>query len=585
MAPQESLRRGLFLTSILLLAVCSTAAAQELSRACDPLSEATPAGDEAWAGFVSDRVTDLTVDAASNGPCDCPDCCRARAEGKPVPPRVTCCHGCEVNWAKIPATVRPVARTGNFNIPPAPGPGYYSLWDFATGECRAKPPKSGYPSFVLMPPSFFDADFRYVETLDPDERTLVEKLKRIPLNDCLMFSTGGQFWLRYMNEHNVRLSEVDSDYTLSRVRMFGDVNYSDHVRVFGEFIWADCFAENLPAAAIDVNRGDLLNLFIDLRLFDWDDHGVYVRGGRQELLFGSQRLISTLDWANVRRTFQGVKVFRQGDKWDFDAFWTQPVPVSPNDFDSPDENTNFAGSWLTYRPEKGRFLDFYYLYWGNSNNVTQQGIVRYPADIHTLGSRWSGDKNGFLWDAELMLQLGQQQQQNLLAGAGTVGLGRNWKDACYSPTAWIYYDYASGDANPNDGEFHTFNQLHPFGHYYLGWIDLVGRQNIHDLNAHFYLYPTPWITAFVQYHHFWLNQSTDALYGVAGNAYRRDPTGAAGTNVGDEIDFVANFHVAQYSELLLGYSRLFGGGFLEKTAGPNQAADAELFHMSFSQRW
>ena len=50
----------------------------------------------------------------------------------------------------------------------------------------------------------------------------------------------------------------------------------------------------------------------------------------------------------------------------------------------------------------------------------------------------------------------------------------------------------------------------------------------------------------------------------AGNAYRRDPTGAAGTNVGDEIDFVANFHLARYSDLLLGYSRLFGGGFLER---------------------
>jgi len=41
-----------------------------------------------------------------------------------------------------------------------------------------------------------------------------------------------------------------------------------------------------------------------------------------------------------------------------------------------------------------------------------------------------------------------------------VGLGRHWKDACWSPTAWIYYDYASGDANPNDGDFNTFNQLH-----------------------------------------------------------------------------------------------------------------------------
>lgn len=585
MAIPRPWRYGLVLTCALLLAVCPIAAAQESSDRLDALPDGTLAGGETVGEFASDRLASVTSDASGSGLCDCVDCCRARAEGKPVAARVTCCHGCEVNWAKVPGTIRPTARPGNFNIPPAPGPGYFSLWDRLSGNCHAKPPKSGYPSFGLMPPSFFDADFRYAETLDPDDRTLVEELKRVPLGDCLMFSTGGQFWLRFMNENNSRLTETHNDYTLSRVRAFGDVNFGDRVRVFGEFIWADSFAEELPAALIDVNRGDLLNLFADLRLFDVADHAVYVRGGRQELLFGSQRLVSTLDWANVRRTFQGVKVFRQGEKWDFDAFWVQPVPVNPSDFDSPDENADFAGTWLTYRPEKGRFLDFYYLYFGNSNQVIQQGIVRYPADIHTLGTRWTGDKNGFLWDTELMLQLGQQQTQDLLAGAATLGLGRHWKDACYTPTAWVYYDYASGDANPNDGDFHTFNQLHPFGHYYLGWIDLVGRQNVHDLNAHLYFYPAPWITMFVQYHHFWLNHSTDALYSVAGTAYRRDPTGAAGTNIGDEIDLVANFHVARYTDLLLGYSRLFGGGFLERTAAPDRAADSELFHLTFSQRW
>ncbi len=584
---QRSLRIGSLLFSALLLTIASVVAAQESPpsencRSEGSLSEVAT-GDEPAVEFVTDRMSDLATEGEGDAS-GCSACCRARAPGAPATPRKTCCCGHEVNWARVPATIRAIPRPGNFGIPPS-GPGYFSFWDRVRCDCREKPPKSGYPSFALMPPSFFDADFRYVETLAPEDRTLVEELKRIPLGDCLMFSTGGQFWMRFMNENNARLTEAHNDYTLARVRTFGDLNYGEALRVYGEFIWADAFSEDLPAAAIDANRGDVLNLFADLRLFEIADHPVYVRGGRQELLFGSQRLVAPLDWANVRRTFQGVKVFRQGEKWDFDAFWTQPVPANPDDFDSPDENANFAGSWLTYRPEKGRFLDLYYLYFGNTNDVVQQGIVRYPADIHTLGTRWTGDKDGWLWDTELMLQMGQQQEQDLLAGAATAGLGRNWKDARWLPTAWVYYDYASGDGDPNDGHFHTFNQLHPFGHYYLGWIDLVGRQNIHDLNAHFYVYPTPWITAFVQYHHFWLNQSTDALYGVAGNAYRRDPTGAAGTNVGDEIDFVANFHLARYTDLLAGYSKLFGGSFLERTAGPNRAADAEFFHMTFSQRW
>ncbi len=100
-----------------------------------------------------------------------------------------------------------------------------------------------------------------------------------------------------------------------------------------------------------------------------------------------------------------------------------------------------------------------------------------------------------------------------------------------------------------------------FGHYYLGWMDLVGRQNIHDVNAHLYVYPTAWCTVWLQYHHFWLAQSQDALYNAGGAAYRRDPTGQAGNNVGDEIDLVMNFHTGQYSDVLLSYNQFFGRTF------------------------
>jgi hypothetical protein len=36
--------------------------------------------------------------------------------------------------------------------------------------------------------------------------------------------------------------------------------------------------------------------------------------GRQELLYGAQRLISPLDWANTRRTFEGGKLIWQGER-------------------------------------------------------------------------------------------------------------------------------------------------------------------------------------------------------------------------------------------------------------------------------
>ncbi len=496
-------------------------------------------------------------------------------------PRSTNCRGRCVDWSSVPGSIRPLHRPGNFPVPPT-GPGYYSLTDAMHGICRDKPRKNGYPPFALMPPSYFDADFRYVESLPFSDRTLSERLKRWQLSDCATFSTGGQFWTRYMSERNSRLSPNNNDYNLSRVRAFGDLLIGDRIRFYGEFIWADSFGEDLAPLPIDVNRGDALNLFVEVKLFETHDKPVYARVGRQELLLGSQRLVSTLDWANTRRTFDGVRVFRQGEQWDLDVFYTAFVPPNPNGLDQLDDNREFAGAWATYRPQKGHFVDFFYLYAENENAVAQQRIVRAPADIHTIGTRYAGDHCGWLWDFWGAMQFGELNGQDIVAGAGTASVGRSFKQALWSPAAWIAYDYASGDSDPTAGNAHTFNHLYPFGHYYLGWADQVGRQNIHDLNAHLYLYPANWITVWLQYHHFWLDESRDALYNAGGVAIRRDATGAAGTNVGDEIDVVMNFHLANNSDLLLGYSYLFGGSFLTNTSGPDNMS---LFYLMFQQRW
>lgn len=509
--------------------------------------------------------------------------CPACSSAPPHPECVTCCCGSPVHWKQVPV-VRPMPRSGMFYIAPDDA-GPYSLADALRGIYPAAPPRSGYPPIAGIPPSFFDTDWRYVDTLPPGRRTLVESLKRVHLGDCFLFATGGQVWTRYMHEYNSRLQEANNDYLLVRNRVWGDLWFKDTVRVYGEYLWADTFGEDLAPLATDINLGDILNLFVEVKVLELDGRPVQARVGRQELLLGSQRMVSTLDWANTRRTFEGVRVFRQGETWDWDMFWTQFVPPRASEFDRADHDQDFAGAWLTHRPRPGEFHDYYYLYYNNRHPITQQDIRRAPLETNTLGTRHAGSRGGYLWDIEAAVQFGRQDGQDLLAGMATVGGGYHFADAPLSPTWWVYYDWASGDPDPGSGRAHTFNQLFPFGHHYLGWVDQVGRQNIHDLNTHLFLFPANWITVWLQYHHFWLDEPRDALYNAGGVAIRRDPSGGAGTNVGDELDVVLNFHLARYSDVLVGYSKLWGGGFLERTAGNGRAADTELFYAMFSQRW
>ncbi len=511
--------------------------------------------------------------------------------GKKVEPAVvvegeSCTEGeCQggFDFKKVPP-VRPTPRLGSFSIPPK-GPGYYSVLDQIQGNMRDGPSKYPSPPFALSGTSFFDYDYRYLDNPKNTDFDYTDCLKRIRLCDDWLFSTGGQIFDRYANEQKSRLGLRDNNYDLFRVRTYGDLWYQDKFRLYGEFISASTYWQNLGPLPIDQNPADVQNLFIDMKLLDIDDYALYGRVGRQEILLGSQRLVSTLDWANTRRTFDGARLLRTGEKWDFDLFWLQPVIPNPQGWSSVDNNQNFAGAWTTYRPKKGTSLDLYYLMLDNTNHTVQSGLTRAPYTVHTFGSRYAGNEGGFLWDFEGALQGGERGSKDIIAGMGTAGLGYNFADTIFNPTLWIYYDYAGGTHNTNGGTSSTFNQLFPFGHYYFGWIDQVGRQNINDLNTNITLYPTNYINLQLQYHHFWLDSATDALYNAAGNAIRRSASGAAGTDVGDEFDMLVNFHLDKHSDLLFGYSKLFGGSFMQRTDGRTGSTNSSLTYVQYSYRW
>jgi hypothetical protein len=493
---------------------------------------------------------------------------------------------CPNPWLKIPP-VRIFPRLGNFPNPPT-GPGFYSLADVIHHNYRENPPRFPYFPSAAMAFSFFDADFRYLDDPKNTQHDLFDPLHRCRLGCDWLFNTGGEVRIRPMHENNSRLSGRDNAYDLLRTRVYGDLWYRDNCRVYLEYLDAHSFNLDLPPQGIDENRSDFLNLFVDLKVAEIDEKPLYVRAGRQELLFGSERLISPLDWANTRRTFNGVRLFRQGEKFDFDMFWMQPVIPDPSNVDSVDNDQNFAGIWTTYRAQRGRFFDLYWLWLDNVTPAPLLGEPRaFPFNFHTLGMRHTGDKHLWLWDVELMLQLGDRGRQTTVAAATSVGGGYHFKDLFANPTFWVYSDWASGDQDPGAGDhFTTFNQLFPFGHYYLGWLDLVGRQNIHDFNCHLLFYPAKAIFVWAQYHHFELASARDALYNTAGAPLRRDPTGRAGHEVGDEIDLIVNFHVGPHSDLMVGYSKLFAGDFIKETATtPARARSPELFFLMFTFRW
>src|SRR5256885_57888 len=129
-----------------------------------------------------------------------------------------------------PSALFPVHPTGGVSSPLLAG-----LRDTS----RQVPPKYPYPRFGIIPWSFYNADWRYLDDPNNTETDFFDPLKRIRLGDNWMFTTGGDFRTRYMNEVDSRLSGIDNTYDQYRLRVYGDLWYRDLFRGYAEFLYAE----------------------------------------------------------------------------------------------------------------------------------------------------------------------------------------------------------------------------------------------------------------------------------------------------------------------------------------------------------
>lgn len=517
---------------------------------------------------------EVAVPPAADAPPAAPAAGEKKADAPKPPP----------TWHGYKIPVQPFAPPGAFPILPTDA-GYYTLLDELRGEVRDKPPRWPYPRSGPILPSFAEFDFSYLDAIPFDQRDWAEKLHRVPVGDHWLVGTGGEVRTRYNSETNTRLLGKNDTYQLFRTRVYTDVWYEDRFRVFTEFYYGDTIWQDVPPYARDVNRGDIQQLFVDLKLGEVHDHPVYLRAGRQEMLYGSQRLISTNDWGNNRLRFDGLKAFYRSEKLDADLFLTRPTVARFDDLDPPDHNLTFSGAWLTYKPKKGTFVDLYYLNLDSHTPTGVRGQFRTGSfNISTFGGRYYGrHDSGLLLDVEGVLQFGHWADQTILAQAFHVYGGWYFKDCWATPTVWVGYDYASGDPDPNNtGQRRTFHQLFQFGHYYYGFIDVTGGQNIRDWNVQAYAFPANWLLAGVQYHVFRLDSNKDALYNAAGAPIRQDRTGRAGNDVGSELDVLVNVHVTDRQDVFINYCHFFTGPFIRAT-GPSFGLD--YVYLQYSLRW
>ncbi|MCI0365637.1 MAG: alginate export family protein [Phycisphaerales bacterium] len=404
-----------------------------------------------------------------------------------------------------------------------------------------------------------------------------DPIKFIPLNDngdCYL-SLGGEARWRFEYYRNYRWDPGAPDqdgYLLQRYLLQADLHLGESVRAFGQL---QSSLEEWRAGGprpTDDNRLDVHQLFGDWRvpIEAHNEDEVILRAGRQEMAYGSQRLISVRESPNIRRAFDAIRVLTRFDDWRVDAFVSQPVEDDPGTFDDgPDDDIYFWGVYATHALplNEGASIDLYYLGLDRPNAEFVQGTG--DEQRHSIGARVFGQRGSFDYNVEGVLQFGTFGVGDILAWTLASDSGYWFNDAALSPRIGLRADIISGDtdaANPNLG---TFNPLFPRGSYF-GEIALIGPANLFDLHPTIDLHVSDNLKLTLDWDIFWRYSTADGIYDNGGNVLR--PADGGARFVGHQPSAQLEWEIDRHTTLNIAYGHFFAGSYI-KESGPGADVD------------
>ena len=438
--------------------------------------------------------------------------------------------------------------------------------------------RPGRAQHLLAPPAYnmerAREDYRYLAsdtTTVPHD--LFDPIKFISLSASkrTYLSLGGEIRPQYqliVNNDWGAGEEDRSGYLLERYMAHADLHLGPHLRLFGQLKSGLTHFKSYAPEVTEEDQLDLHQAFVDLSAGN-GPRNFTLRLGRQEMAYGSSRLISWREAPNVRQTFDGARFMWRMPGFQLDGFATRPVNTKPGVFDD-NANVN-VWFWGLYgvKPLKplGGGLDVYYLDFANKLGRYQQGAA--AERRHSVGARWWGAPGRWRYNVEAVYQFGSFGSGNIRAWTASGEFGYVFKTLPLRPFLQLRTEYISGDRNLDNLDLQTFNPLFPKGAYF-GQAALIGPANLHDLHPVLTLYParTNDFALSFDWDFFWRASRADGLYSVP-YVLNRPGNPSQSTYIGDQLTLEMDWQVQRHWELELFLTNFWAGAFL-KESGPGR---------------
>lgn len=397
----------------------------------------------------------------------------------------------------------------------------------------------------------YDEDYSYLR--DPTKRSdLWDPVKYIPIGPHdWSLSLGGELRERFENYSAANFGvpgKTADGYLLHRLLLHADLRASEYFRGFLQ-LGNQLAPGKTVAAPPYADRLDVQQAFVDVRAPLTGDANADpdMRIGRQEMAFGSQRLVSVRDAPNVRRAFDGVRLGGAVDKVRIDAFVTRPVLLQAGNFDDrTNQGQGFWGLYATFPksfiPASG--LDIYYLGFENSRAVYSAGAG--VERRHSIGARAFGSGNGWDWDWEALAQFGSLGQQDIRAWGVSTDTGYAFPVADWKIRGGFKATVGSGDRDSRDGKLGTYGGLFPKLAYF-NQAGLLGASNVMDVQSSVTLGPNERVKLTIACDFIWRETTNDAVYTaiatpIAGTAGR--PGRYTGSQLSVDLLWQVDRHIA-----------------------------------------
>lgn len=402
------------------------------------------------------------------------------------------------------------------------------------------------------------------ENLKDSTRNFYENLKFVPLNKekDMYLSFGGEARYEYVDFNNEDWGRVNighNNFLLQRYDLHADIHLGKIFRVFAQLRSALQDGRINGPRGIDEDQLNVQNLFIDAKLWQKEDKKIIIRAGRQELDYGSGRLISVREGPNARQYFTGGKIMYSSARFSIDGFAMMEDEINTGAFDNKmSKELNLWGAYSKIIFPKAGNLDLYYLGIRRDESVFEEGIA--PERRHTVGTRLWKYGGGFIYNLEAAYQFGTFGSGNINAWTGSIDLGYSFENTKFKPTINLRNDYISGDKKEGDGNLQTFNPLFPKGGYF-GFSPQVGPVNLIDIHPYATLDLLPTLKMQVDVVFNWRYSLEDGVYRPSGTLNRPGNTSNE-KYIGTA--YLANFSysVNKYISVVSGIQYFKTGGFI-----------------------